>query len=37
VAEYELIKQNATLNSEDEEQNAQKILSQQRLSQLAKD
>ena len=37
VAEYERIKQNAKLSSEDEEQNAQKILSQQRLSQLAKD
>ena len=37
MAEYERIKQNAKLSSEDEEQNAQKILSQQRLSQLAKD
>ena len=37
VAEYERIKQNAKLSSEDEEQNAQKILSQQRQSQLAKD
>ena len=37
VADYERIKQNAKLNSEDEEQNSMKILSQQRLSQLAKD
>ena len=37
VAEYERIKQNAKLSSEDEEQNDQKILSQQRQSQLAKD
>ena len=37
MADYERIKQNAKLNSEDEEQNSAKILSQQRLSQLAKD
>ena len=37
VADYERIKQNAKLYSEDEEQNTAKILSQQKLSQLAKE
>ena len=36
TADYERIKQNAKLSSEDEEQNASKILSQQTISQLAK-
>ena len=37
MADYERIKQNAKLNSEDKEKNASNILSQQKLSQIAKD
>ena len=36
TADYERIKQNAKLSTEDEEQNTLKILSQQKISQLAK-
>ena len=36
MADYERIKQNAKLSTEDEEKNTSKILSQQRISQMAK-